>query len=81
MRLHNILRSKYQVPEAIYIYILTFRNTKRNTSLLNYLFNTRFIKPKILYFIGKKYIKNTCTIKIKYENTTAGHVNPPKNNF
>ena len=39
------------------------------------------MKPQTLHFIGKKYIKNTCIIKkikIKYENTTAGHVNPEK---
>ena len=40
------------------------------------------MKPKTIHFIGKKYIKNTCIvkfkIKIKYENTTAGHVNPEK---
>ena len=67
MRPHDILRSKYQVAD-----------TKRNMSLLNCLLNTWFIKPKTLYFIGKKYIKNTCIIKKKYENTTFDHANPEK---
>ena len=39
------------------------------------------MKPKTVDFVGKKNIKNACILKKskwKYENTTAGHVNPQK---
>ena len=44
----------------------------------------RFMKPKTVHFIGKKYIKNTCTIKninIKIREHHSRTRKPRKTNF
>ena len=60
------------------------QNILRPLHMNNQKTNTRFIKPKTVHFIAKKYIKNTCIIKninIKIRENHSRTRKPRKTNF